>query len=967
MSEELSSKENEQIVCDLQSILGKDKVLYRRIELEARAGDASIYRLVPRVVVLPSNEDDVVALLDYCRKTRLYVTFRAAGTSLSGQAVTDGILADVATHWKGVRVLENGEKVAVQPGVIGARVNEILLPYRRKIGPDPASINACMVGGIAANNASGMCCNVAQNSYHTMASMKFVLADGFRLDTALPEADDRLAQDRPTIYEGLLALRKEITSSPELSQRIKTKFSIKNTCGYSLNAFVDFERPVDILSHLLIGSEGTLGFISEITYNTVREYPAKATALVYFAHFVDAHRSVKPLADAGAAVLEIMDSAAMRSVEQDMDYGFDVAPEMGALLVEFQEDDEAILRERMAKAHEILGRYSLLKPVEFTTSPEQRERFWKMRKGLFPSVGAMRQQGTAVIIEDVCVRPEQLADCALDLQQLFQKHEFPDSIIFGHAKAGNLHFVICTDFTNDKQKAHYAALMEDVVKLIVNKYDGSLKGEHGTGRNMAPFVELEWGKELYDLMWRVKKLLDPDNILNPGVVLNNDPHVYLKDLKAMPSVSPIVDKCIECGYCESKCPSRYLTFTPRQRIAVLRQLEIFRKTNANRYQSLLQDLEKDYRYYGVETCATDSLCSTACPVGIDTGQLVKELRALSHGRVSKNMAMIAAKHFSIPASAVRLGLGALHLSGKRGKQLVSKLSHHAHKLTKGMLPRLPERIPLPAPAPRIHTRKAPTITERSVLYLPSCLTRTMGKLPGETIPVDLARATMDVLAACGYEPFIPEGVSRYCCGQPFVSKGFPEAAQKAAQLMVDFLWDSTLGGACPIVCDTSPCSGTITHTYGTLLTGDYYRRWKKLRIYDLPVFFAKVVIPSRSEWPKVPGTAILHPTCTLIKSGGSPALKLVAETFCEHVYIPAEAGCCGFAGDRGFLVPELTESATAAEAREILAIEQFPSPLRYYSTSRTCEMGMTAATGKVFQSIVYLCYEALVATPARSA
>jgi FAD/FMN-containing dehydrogenases len=383
MSDKRSSKENEQIVRELQSILGNDKVLYRRIELEARAGDASIYRLVPRVVVLPSNEDDVVAILDYCRKTRLYVTFRAAGTSLSGQAVTDGILADVATHWKGVRVLDNGDKVAVQPGVIGARVNEILLSYRRKIGPDPASINACMVGGIAANNASGMCCNVAQNSYHTMASMKFVLADGYRLDTALPEADDRLAQDRPAIYEGLLALRKEITSSPELAQRIKTKFSIKNTCGYSLNAFVDFERPVDILSHLLIGSEGTLGFISEITYNTVREYPAKATALVYFAHFVDAHRSVKPLADAGAAVLEIMDSAAMRSVEQDMDYGFAVAPEMGALLVEFHEDDEAILRERMTKAHEILGRYSLLKPVEFTTSPEQRERFWKMRKGYF--------------------------------------------------------------------------------------------------------------------------------------------------------------------------------------------------------------------------------------------------------------------------------------------------------------------------------------------------------------------------------------------------------------------------------------------------------------------------------------------------------------------------------------------------------------------------------------------------------
>jgi D-lactate dehydrogenase len=952
-------KSDGEIIRDLQGLLGTQQVLTRRIELEARAGDASIYRMVPRVVVLPRDEVDVAAILDYCRANKLYLTFRAAGTSLSGQAVTDGILVDVATHWRAIRVLDDGLKVAVQPGVIGAKVNEVLAVWDRKIGPDPASINACMIGGIAANNASGMCCDVLGNSYHTMASMRFMLADGFVLDTADPDADTRLAEARPAIHAGLLALRQHILSRPGLAERIRQKFSIKNTCGYSLNAFVDFERPIDILSHVLIGSEGTLGFISEITYNTVHEYAAKATALIFFRQFVDAHRSVKPLEDAGAAVIEIMDSAAMRSVEDQMNYGFAVEPQMGALLVEFQEPDEETLRDRVRAAQRIVERYELLKPAEFTRDPATRDRFWEMRKGLFTSVGAMRQIGTAVIIEDVVVRPEQLADCAMDLQKLFAKDGFPDTIIFGHAKAGNLHFVVCTDFANPTQRHNYAQLMDDVVDLIVNKYDGSLKGEHGTGRNMAPFVQVEWGEELYELMWRVKELLDPDNILNPGVVLNSDSQVHLKALKTMPSVSPMVDKCIECGYCESKCPSRYLTLTPRQRIAILRQVAALRQSGGEA-AARAKELEEAYGYAGIDTCAADSLCATACPVTIDTGELVKQLRAGQHGRLARAVAMWTAKHFGATATSVRAGLMALHLTGRLGERLARSVANTAHRVSKGLVPALPERVPLPAPAPRLRTNRVEP-GDTPVVYFASCLTRAMGTLPGEQAPVGLAEATQAVLRACGYTPFIPEGIGNYCCGQAYVSKGFPEAARVAAKKMVDFLWDASLGGSYPIVSDTSPCSGTILLTYGKLLEGDDYRRWRRLRLYDFPVFMAEIVLPLRPDWPKVPGSAILHPTCTLTKIGGVPALKRVAAAFCEHVVVPLDAGCCGFAGDRGFLVPELTESATALEAREATqAATSAPRPVRYLSTGRTCEMGMSAATGQPYQSIVYLCYEALI-------
>ena len=181
---------NEQIIADLQSLLGREQVLHKMIDIAARAGDASLYRLIPRVVVKPRDVADVKRILAYCRESGLYLTFRAAGTSLSGQAVTDGILVDVATHWKGMQVLDGGRIVAVQPGVVGAHVNARLVKHGAKIGPDPASINAAMMGGIAANNASGMCCDVVRNSYHTLASLKLVLADGLELDTADPDADE---------------------------------------------------------------------------------------------------------------------------------------------------------------------------------------------------------------------------------------------------------------------------------------------------------------------------------------------------------------------------------------------------------------------------------------------------------------------------------------------------------------------------------------------------------------------------------------------------------------------------------------------------------------------------------------------------------------------------------------------------------------------------------------------------------
>jgi D-lactate dehydrogenase len=163
--------------------------------------------------------------------------------------------------------------------------------------------------------------------------------------------------------------------------------------------------------------------------------------------------------------------------------------------------------------------------------------------------------------------------------------------------------------------------MDDVAQLVAVEFGGSLKAEHGTGRNMAPFVELEWGSDAYQLMWQLKRLLDPNGILNPDVVLSEDPQIHLKHLKPLPAADEIVDKCIECGFCEPVCPSKGLTLSPRQRIVIWRDIQAKKRAGVD-----TTELEAAYQYQGIDTCAATGLCAQRCPVGINTGELVKKLR-----------------------------------------------------------------------------------------------------------------------------------------------------------------------------------------------------------------------------------------------------------------------------------------------------------------------------------------------------
>lgn len=930
----------------LETILPKARIKSRLIDVVSYASDAGFYYLRPKAVVQPVTEEEVRGLFALSHQHKIPLTFRAAGTSLSGQSITDGVLVDLSQFWNRVEVEEGGELVRVQPGVIGAIVNAFLRKYRRKIGPDPASINSAMVGGILSNNASGMCCGVSKNSYHTTRYIRFMLPNGSVYTTEAEGDYARFSTECPDLFLKLQELRDQVRNNPALYDIIRHKYKTKNTVGYSVNAFIDYAHPLDILAHLLIGAEGTLGFISEAVLRTVPDYPAKSTALMYFPDIYAACQAIVPLTVSGAEAVELMDRASLRSIEHmaGVPAQIKTLPETAAaLLVEYQGNNQEEVQEKIAQFAAVSPELSLLNQPVFTVDPIEQAHLWKVRKGMFPAVGAVRASGTTVILEDIAFPVAKLGDAILDLQGLFKVHGYDKAIIFGHAKDGNIHFVVTQAFESLAEIQRYDCFLQEVVELVVKKYKGALKAEHGTGRNMAPFVETEWGSEIYGIMKALKQIIDPENLLNPGVIINHDKNAHIRNLKELPRVEEEVDRCMECGFCEHKCPSRNITLTPRRRIVVRRELlKLKRQKNKKEHQELLQQ----YQYDGLDTCAVDGLCATACPVDINTGDLVKRLRRENHSEFANNVALLVAKNFKPIASAVKAGLHA----GAGVNRLLGAAT--LAKLTKGVKEVIPA-FPLwsnqlaPAAGMAAHMAKANNFKENAaVVYFPTCISRTMGA-SGDS-KKSTVETFISVSEKAGVGFLIPEDVQGSCCGQIFSSKGYSKAFAFKANETIEKVWQWTDAGRQPLVLDITSCTHTL-QSCRPVLTPENKKKFDALRIIDSIDYIADFVLP-HAHVARKKERVVLHPVCSLQKMGLEAKFLSIAKQLAEEVTVPVQAGCCGMAGDRGFLVPELTKSATLPEAQEVKQ-QTYDG---YYSSARTCEMAMSEAVSKNYESILYL-------------
>lgn len=895
----------------------------------AGAHDASHYQLTPRAVATAHSIADVARLFTASRQLRVPITFRSGGTSLSGQAGTDGILVETRKNFRRIDISDEGTRARVQPGATVRAVNVRLARHGRKLGPDPASEIACTIGGVVANNSSGMSCGIHANTYQTLESAVLVLPTGTVIDTADPAADAILQEREPQVYVGLESLRDRIRGNAESVTTLRRLHSIKNTMGYGLNSFLDHQRPIDILEHLVIGSEGTLAFVAEATFRTLPVKPHVATGLLIFATLADATTSLPALVAAGFATVELMDAASLRVAQEDPEATAELkeltVQNHAALLVEYQEETPGALEQQVAEAQRLFARLPLVTTGHMTTDSATRAQLWHIRKGLFTAVAGARPSGTTALLEDIAVPVERLNETCERLTGLFDRYAYEGSVIFGHAKDGNIHFLINERFDDPERLARYEAFTEDLVDLVLSE-GGTLKAEHGTGRIMAPYVQRQYGDELYEVMWELKRLLDPDLLLNPGVLLTTDPREHTKNLKTAPTVEAEVDRCVECGYCEPVCPSRDLTLTPRERIVLRRELQRAIDRGDDR---LVRTLRKEYAYDGVQTCAVDGMCQTACPVLINTGDLVRRLRAEQQPGIVQAGGKVAAKEWG---AITRAGGAALSFA----KSMPAALPHLATQAARSVLGS--DVVPLHTPdlpgggAPR----KIFTHPDAVAVYFSSCTTTMFGPVGEDGVSESFIR----LCERAGVALRTPEDLPSLCCGTPWKSKGLTDGYAVMKDKVASSLFLATGGGRLPVVCDASSC------TEGLQIMLEAAAK-HNIRVIDAVAFVDEFVLSELPEGQKV-GSVTIHPTCSSTQLGINPALQRVAAAAAKTVVIPDDWGCCAFAGDRGMLHPELTATASAAEASQaIAAASEF-----HASLNRTCELGMTRATGHDYRHIL---------------
>ena len=933
---------------DLIALLGKDNVFHRAIDLVRYASDASPYRLVPQVVVLPRTTDDIITLFRYCRETGRHATFRAAGTSLNGQSLSDDILIDVRRHWNGGEVEDDGRRARVRPGMILGHINAMLERHGRRLGPDPASSAACTIGGVIANNAGGMRCTVQKDAYHTVSALTFVTPSGAVIDTSRPDAEKAFLQAEPRLAEGLLELRRELLADRILADRVRRKYAIRNTHGLRLSALLDGETPLEIFRRLLVGSEGTLAFIAEAVLETVPMPRVTSVAWIPVPTIDEAIALVPGLVGLGASAVELMVAPALtvagQAFAETPAYWKTLDPKAAALLVEIGAENSNSLEATQRQVIELASAARLIKPVEFTSVSEAIELAWHVREGLLGLIGKNRPEGSTLITEDVCFLPERLAEGARDVQELLSKHGFIPGVA-GHAAHGNLHFTLVADLGDADGLSRYSAFMSDLVDLVVKKHDGSLKAEHGTGLNMAPFVASEWGEKATAMMWRIKQLADPHGILAPDVILTRNSKLHLENLKSFPQIEGITgsSQCIECGFCEPVCPSRNVTMTPRQRIVVRREMVRQKDDSA-----MLAQLQQEYQYEGIETCAGDGMCSIPCPIGINTGTLIKEFRARENNPAAEAVALRFAQHWKAVEPLARMSLWGAHaFSSLFGVKPLTALTAFARSIVS------PDLMPaVPGPMPRAASGLPKTDRNgAAAVYFCACINRMFGRDPAGPAAPSLAEALVSLSRRAGKPLWIPPDVAGLCCSTPWRSKGLRQGHKYMAHAVADALWRWSGGGALPIVVDAASCTLGLKEDVATQLEGERKERYESLKIID-SIAWCCDLLPNLAISRKLRRVAV-HPTCSITDLGLTGALKQIAGQLADNVEVPIGTTCCGTAGDRGLLHPELVLSATR-EVRLVLIDQPCDA---YLSANRTCEMGLRHATGRPYESFVYLLEE----------
>ena len=742
---------------DLRRLLREDQIKDDPPTRTAYAVDASIYRMEPQAVALVESDEDIHRLLQYAVERGIPLTARAAGTNLTGSAIGSGIILDVSRLHRILDVNKEERWARVQPGIVLAELNKQLAGQGLMFGPDPSSGDMCKVGGMLANNSAGPHTLRYGAVKDNVESLRVCLASGAWLEARRYAVDDPAAGHLLSSHAAIRDTWALVGAHADLLDRKRPRVS-KNSCGYNLFGLAEGRsRGVIDLPKLFIGSEGTLGIFSEATIRLVDKPRATLTALIHFKRLEDVGEAVPRLLELGPSALEVMDANTLDLIGRSQ-HGIP-ADAAATLLAELDADGPAVdLQEQAERMAAVCRRYPLASAMVTAYDPDRREQLWKARKALYPTLYRFDPRKKPInFVDDVVVSADRISELIRYLEEFFGAQRVPVAI-FGHIGNGNAHIVPLLDVNDEQDYKKMVQGYHDIHRAVLDRFDGSICGEHGDGRVRAEYVAAMFGPELYDLFVRVKRSFDPSGVLNPGVKISDRPFTEHIDYTRLSK------SCATCAKCNAVCPV----------------YDVFRSEDMSSRGWFEIVTDKQYSYLNsqrvVEACLNCKSCRTACPAGVDVSRLILDRRAehpnalagmifrfhAQTERFDTFMKWVAKFQFVWDRPLMR------HLLDLVSRPLLKRLAPGARLSPRIALPTLAgrqlrerhaERIPSAGQAPR-----------STVAYFHGCAANYFDDGVGD--------AVIDVLRKHGVEPDLP---LQRCSGTPIETYGHRDLAKEGAR------------------------------------------------------------------------------------------------------------------------------------------------------------------------------------------
>lgn len=746
------------IANDLRASLGAEKVKDDMPTITAYAVDASIYRIPPQVVVLVESEDDIAATVAYAVSRGIPLTPRAAGTNLTGSAIGPGIILDVSRLNRVLEINREERWARVQPGIVLAELNKQLSLQGLLFGPDPSSGDMCKLGGMVANNSSGPHTLRYGSVKDNVQSLRLCLTSSTWIEARSYALDDPSLEH---LLTAVPALRDVLVMTQGHTELIATKQPTvsKNSCGYNLFGLAEgLARGSFDLPKLFVGSEGTLGVVSEASLTLVDKPKATLTALLHFRSLEEVGEAVPRLLTLQPSALEVMDANTLNLIGRGK-HGIP-ADAAATLLIELDADSPEIdLRERAETMAALCQPYKLASELTPAFDVERREQLWKARKALYPTLYRFDPKKKPInFVDDVVVPAGRISELIRYLEDFFEGQRVPVAI-FGHIGNGNAHIVPLLDVNDPADFEKMVQAYREIHAAVLNRFGGSICGEHGDGRVRAEFVKTMFGEELYDLFVRVKRAFDPGNVLNPGIKLSTAPFTDHIDYTRLSK------SCATCAKCNSVCPV----------------YDVFQSEDMSSRGWFEIVTAKDYSYLNskrvVEACLNCKSCRTICPAGVDVSDLILQKRTEHPNRLAGWIFRRQAQAGAFESFLRLLGSTQNIWDRPFFRKLLEWITR---PIMKALAPtaRLPHELVLPKLAQRhLRERYARLIPDgidasptRSVAYFHGCAANYFDDGVGD--------AVIDVLKKHGVEPALPP---QRCSGTPVQTYGHIDLVRDGAR------------------------------------------------------------------------------------------------------------------------------------------------------------------------------------------